>query len=166
MHPGMMYWWKRRHEHCEGGEGEHAGCGPGARGFRHGWSGHGFSGWQAGGDHEGGGFGVRRPLRFLAYKLDLREEQVDELARVLNELKTERAQAEVDGRRTLTAFADAVAGETFDATKAGEGAQLRVKSAERLRDAVLSALSRVHALLDPDQRQRLAYLIRTGTVTI
>src|SRR5215831_12730761 len=59
---------------------------------------------------EGGGFGVRRPLRFLAWRLQLSETQVTEMARILNELKTERAQAEVDERRALTAFADAVTG--------------------------------------------------------
>src|SRR5690348_15810308 len=73
------------------------------------------------GPEEGfGGFGVRRPLRFLAHRLGLDERQVAELARILDELKTERAQAEVDRRRTLTAFADAVAGEAFDAAKAAE----------------------------------------------
>src|SRR5262245_8462388 len=44
----------------------------------------------------GGGFGVRRPLRFLAHKLELDEQQVVQLARILDELKTERAQAAVD----------------------------------------------------------------------
>jgi hypothetical protein len=37
-------------------------------------------------------------VRFLAYKLELDERQVGELARILDELKTERAQAEVDRR--------------------------------------------------------------------
>src|SRR5499427_7630328 len=109
----------------------------------------------------GGGFGVRRPLRFLAHKLDLDERQIGELARILDELKTERAQAEVDRRRTLSAFADALTGETFDAARAGEGGELRVQSAERLRDAVLKALRQIHAILNPEQRGRLAYLIRT-----
>ena len=59
----------------------------------------------------GGGFGVRRPLRFLAHKLDLDEKQVVQLARILDELKTERAQAAVDDRRTLAEFADALAGD-------------------------------------------------------
>ena len=75
------------------------------------------TGWQApamsfawGGFGEGGPFGVKRPLRFLAYKLELDENQVAKLARLLDELKTERAQAAVDERRTLTAFADAMAG--------------------------------------------------------
>jgi Spy/CpxP family protein refolding chaperone len=157
----MMYWWKQRHG--EGGCGEsHAGWGE-SRG-RHGHWGHG--GYEASGDHEGGGFGVRRPLRFLAYKLELSEAQVGELAKILSELKTERAQAEVDQRRTVTAFADALAGEAFDDAKAGEGAALRVKSAERLKEAVVGALKRIHAVLEPEQRSRLAYLIRTGVVSL
>jgi Spy/CpxP family protein refolding chaperone len=105
-------------------------------------------------------------LRFLVHKLDLDEKQVTELARILNELKTERAQAEVDHRRTVAAFADALSGDTFDAAKAAEGGDLRVKSAERLRDAVLKALRQIHAILNPEQRSRLAYLIRTGTLSL
>ena len=38
--------------------------------------------------------------------------------------------------------------------------------AERLRDAVTKALASIHALLDKDQRERLGYLIRTGTLAI
>ncbi len=111
-----------------------------------------------------GSFGVRRPLRFLAHKLELDERQVAELARILDELKTERAQAEVDRRRTVAAFADALGGDGFDVAKAAEGGDRRVKSAERLRDAVLKALGRIHAVLNAEQRVRLAYLIRTGTL--
>jgi len=97
-------------------------------------------------------------LRFLAYKLELDERQVAGLARVLDELKTERAQGEVDRRRSLTAFADAVGAEAFDEARAKEAGTLRVSSAERLRDAVTKALGQIHALLDADQRERLAYL--------
>src|SRR5207245_2370132 len=43
-------------------------------------------------------FGVRRPLRFLAFQLGLDETQTREVARILDELKTERAQASVDHR--------------------------------------------------------------------
>jgi len=164
MYPGMMYWWKHaRH----GGEcGAEAGCGPRA--------GHGGWGWEgrwAGGADEGelgggGWFGVRRPLRFLAYKLGLSEPQVAELAKILSELKTERAQAAVDHRRTVAAFADALAGETFDQKRAAEGAALRTQSAEKLRDAVVKALGRIHALCSPPQREKLAYLIRTGTLSL
>ena len=140
--------------HFFGGFGHGGGHGPG--------HGHGPPGFGDG----GGGFGVRRPLRTLAHKLELSEAQVADLARILDELKTERAQAEVDHRRTVTAFADAIEGTTFGDARSREGGDLRVKSAERLRDAVTLALSRIHAMLDDDQRKRFAYLIRTGIVTM
>jgi Spy/CpxP family protein refolding chaperone len=125
---------------------------------------HGGPPWEGGGD--GGGFGVRRPLRFLAWKLELEEEQVAKLAVILDELKTERAQAAVDQRRSISAFADAIEGETLDEAKAKEAGDLRVKSAERLREAVLAALGKLHALLDGEQRKKLSYLLRTGTLVI
>jgi Spy/CpxP family protein refolding chaperone len=112
------------------------------------------------------GFGVRRPLRFLAHKLDLDEKQITELVRILDELKTERAQAEVDDRRALAEFADAVAGETFDASKASSAGDRRVQSTARVRDTLIRALQQIHALLNTEQRRRLAYLIRTGVLTV
>jgi Spy/CpxP family protein refolding chaperone len=127
---------------------------------------HGFGG-RGGGpgpDEDGGSFGVRRPLRFLAYKLDLDEKQVTELAKILDQLKTERAQAAVDDRRTLADFADAVGAEAFDVGRASAGGERRVAAAHRLRDAVGTALSQIHAMLNPDQRGRLAYMIRTGVL--
>ena len=165
MHPGMLYWWKT---HRGSARYAHAGCGPSAA---YGWHGHGH-GWggfaTASQDSElgAGAFGVRRPLRFLAYKLDLDERQVGELARILDELKTERAQAEVDRRRSLSAFADAVGGDAFDEGRAKEASGTRVATAERLRDAVTNALRKLHALLEKDQRERLAYLIRTGVLAL
>ncbi len=117
-------------------------------------------------DGGGGGFGVRRPLRFLAYKLDLDDKQIAELARLLDEVKTERAQAEVDDRRTLAEFADAVAGEAFDAAKASTGGDRRVQTAQRLRDAVIRCIQQLHAILNTDQRAKLAYLIRTGVLAV
>jgi Spy/CpxP family protein refolding chaperone len=109
---------------------------------------------------------VRRPLRFLAHKLDLSEPQIAELARILDELKTERAQADVDHRRTVAAFADAIEAPAFGEARAKEGGEQRVKSAERLREAVVKALSQIHGVLDEDQRKRLAYLIRTGVLAL
>jgi Spy/CpxP family protein refolding chaperone len=146
-----------------------AGCGPAGEGgpevegFRA-WAHAGGDGFD--GDYGGGSFGVRRPLRFLAHKLDLDEKQVEELAHVLNELKTERAQAAVDHRRTVAGFADVISGEAFDEAKASAVATERVKSAERLREALVNALKRIHVLLRADQRARFAYLIRTGALTL
>jgi hypothetical protein len=179
MHPAMVSWWRARQMGNMGsgcGDGQATSCGP--RGWQgQGGGGGGSGGWSGGppagsggdgdGDGFGGGaFGVRRPLRFLAYKLELDERQVAALARVLDELKTERAQGEVDRRRSLTAFADSLGNEAFDEARAKEAGALRVATAERLRDAVTKALGRIHALLDADQRERFAYLIRTGALAI
>src|SRR5664279_5847640 len=103
MHPALIQWWKARQAGDCGSGWEGASCGPGGGGG--GGRGEGQRGWRHGSDerHAGGGhghggdgddfgsgaFGVRRPLRFLAYKLELDERQVGELARILDELKTE-----------------------------------------------------------------------------
>jgi Spy/CpxP family protein refolding chaperone len=158
MHPRMMGYGYHSHHDCCSPE---SGCRPHHSAGR--WERY-YSGGEFAGP--GGAFGVRRPLRFLAWKLQLDDAQVESLATILNELKTERAQAAVDDRRTLTAFADAVAGETYDEAKAGEAAQQRVKSTERLQTAVAKALARIHALLNPEQRARIAYLIRTGALVL
>ena len=160
MHPGFFAWrqWKaaaghgHHHHHCGAGG---AGGGGGA------WAGPSDDG-----DIGGAGFGVRRPLRFLAHKLELDEKQIAELAHILDDLKTERAQAAVDNRRSTSAFADALAGDVFDEAKVSQASDERVKSAERLRDAVSKALGKIHALLAAEQRAKLAYLIRTGALSI
>lgn len=89
-----------------------------------------------------------------------------DLARIIDELKTERAQGDVDHRRTVAAFADAMESAAFGTERAREGGDLRVKSAEQLREAVNTALAKIHALLDEEQRKRFAYLIRTGVVSL
>lgn len=135
----------------------------------------GHRGWHGGRGHSWGGpaddmdegtFGVRRPLRFLAHKLDLDDRQIAEVARILDALKTERAQAEVDRLRTVSALADALTGDAFNTVRAGEGGDLRVKSAERLRDAVLKALQEIHGVLNGEQRGHLAHMIRTGALAV
>ena len=181
MHPGFAYWWRARGGHGPGACDDGGSCGPEAHagghehGGRHGrhehhggspWAGVQFGGGFDDGDFGGGSFGVRRPLRFLAHKLELSEEQVGALAGILDDLKTERAQGAVDHRRTTASFADAIGSEKFDEAKVAEAADARVKSADRLRTAVVKALGRIHALLDAEQRAKLAYLLRTGALAI
>src|SRR5690242_18755656 len=103
------------------------------------------------GDFGGGAsFGVRRPLRFLAWKLELEEKQVAELAKILADMKTERAQGEVDARRAAAMLADLAAAAEFDQAKAKEAADLKVRSAERVRDALVRTLARLHTILKPE----------------
>src|SRR5216684_1996446 len=75
MRPRMMMWRRAHGAGC---------CGEGRVHPDH----HHFSdpGWEGGGP-----FGVRRPLRFLAWKLGLDDPQIAELAAILDTLKTERA---------------------------------------------------------------------------
>ncbi len=160
MHPHVIGWWRAHREHAFGHGHCHAsaGCGPGGGGEGPG------AAFAAG--SEGHGFGVRRPLRFLVHKLDLNEKQAAQLAKVLDELKTERAQAAVDERRTIAQFADAISAEGFDENAAREAAKRRAESAERLARAVEKALRDMHAVLDAEQRESFAYLLRSGQLGI
>lgn len=149
MHAQSTSWWRGgpwdRQAHCGG--------------FRHR---HGRGGEGAGQE----AFGVRRPLRFLAYKLELDDDQVAALARAIEALKLERAQAAVDDRYALAHYAEAVEGDAFEEAKVAEATAVRARSAERVNAAVATALRRIHGILRPEQRARLATLIRTGHVTL
>jgi Spy/CpxP family protein refolding chaperone len=188
MHPGFWGWLRRQHEqyHAAGGDSDsgadagpgghgHAGpdrCGPG---HHHAWGrrwahfgGHhgGGHGGHPGFDDHGGGFGVRRPLRFLAHKLDLDEEQVGKFAAIIDRLKTERAQADVDQRRRTAALADAFEGASFDTAKVDAANDEQARSAERLRASIKLSLEQMHALLNTEQRKKFAYFLRAGVLAI
>ncbi len=79
---------------------------------------------------------------------------------------TERAQAEVDQRRRIAALADAFEADAIDADKVESAGQVQVKTAERLKSGVVQAVTQLHAVLDGPQRKKLAYLLRTGVLTI
>ena len=108
----------------------------------------------------GAGLGVRRPLRFLAHKLDLTDEQTSRLSRLLERLKLERAQAAVDLRRAAADLADAIEAERFDPAAVDAAGQRRVE------DTVGHTLAELHAHLEPAQRAAFAELLRSGAVRI
>jgi Spy/CpxP family protein refolding chaperone len=166
------FWYARRRGGCENFEPALA------------WAGHGhrrFGGREAddgprsadlsfsvgGGDDEigGAGLGVRRPLRFLAWKLDLTAEQLEGAARILERLKIERAQAAVDQRRSAADLADAVESEAFNGAQADAATEKRVTAALAVQRAVAKSLAELHGILEPDQRRKLAMLIRTRAIT-
>jgi Spy/CpxP family protein refolding chaperone len=151
----MLNWW-RSHRERRWNCGTFVDCGPADC----------FGGYHATPPDIGGHFGVRRPLRFLAWKLELEEPQVAELAAILDELKTERAQAAVDDRRATSALADALAAEPFDEARIAALTADRVKAAERVQTALTKALTKMRNALDAEQRKRLAHLIRTGAIAI
>jgi Spy/CpxP family protein refolding chaperone len=110
------------------------------------------------------GFGARRPLRFLALRLELDDSQVAKLAKILERLRIEREQAAVDGRRAAAALADALEGAAFEASRVEEATRLRVEAARRVQESVASGLAELHALLSGEQREQLAALLRSGAV--
>jgi Spy/CpxP family protein refolding chaperone len=154
MHPGFMSWWRsNRANACSRSR-----CSPGHfDGAHFGWSEH---------EGAGAGLGVRRPLRYLAWKLELEQEQVAKLAAIIETLKTERAQADLDFRRSTSVIAAALEAAILDQAALDDAAKQRVESEQRRQRAVAGALSSIHALLDEDQRKRLAYLVRTGALEL
>jgi Spy/CpxP family protein refolding chaperone len=154
MHPGYMPWWRARQAHAEA----RTACGPQTLA----WECAPGSYTEVG----AGSLGVRRPLRFLARRLELDDKQVATLARIIADLKTERAQAEVDDRRAVAILTDVVGAPTFDAARAKEAGDARSASAQRLNASLVAALGRIHAVLDDEQREQLAYLIRTGALAL
>jgi Spy/CpxP family protein refolding chaperone len=173
MHPAFLWYWRRRLHAADGGCASfaYAGCGPGSGAHAR---------WRAGEElwfsgpgrfdedplFGAGGLGVRRPLRFLASRLDLSEEQFARAARILEELKIERAQAMVDLRRASAEFAAALEGAEFGRERARSASERRIEAARRVQEAVARALEQLHALLEPDQREELATLIRSGAVRL
>jgi hypothetical protein len=118
------------------------------------------------GPFAGSGLGVRRPLRFLAWRLELSEPQTAALGRILERLKLDRAQAALDLRRAAADLADAVEAAEFPKPLAAGAADQRAAAARRVEEALARALEELHGLLEPAQRSRLADLIRSGQIRI
>ena len=112
------------------------------------------------------GVGVRRPLRFLVERLDLDDAQAAELARVMEQLRLERQQAELDRRRARSTMADLVEADVLDAAALDAAADVRIAAARRIRDATVAAVKRLHAALRPEQRAKLALVLRTGPLEL
>ncbi len=168
MHPGYMWYWKqrqRRGDPCGTYGSASAWCGTTADGAAQAWT------WTASSRSSdpifgAGGFGVRRPVRFLAARLDLDDKQLSGLARIVERIRIEREQAAVDLRRAAGGFADALEADDFESASLESAAERRVEAAKSVQVAVSAGLRELHALLDPEQREELASLIRTGVVKL
>ncbi len=116
--------------------------------------------------HRGGrNFGVRRPLRYLAHRLDLDDSQTRKMASILNQLKTEREQAELDEKRTVAGMANLLADGTPTLDEIREVLSGRVKSAEHLQEETAKAVVAISNFLDDDQRDEFVNLLLTGAVS-
>jgi Spy/CpxP family protein refolding chaperone len=166
MHPGFIHHWRRRQRAAAECGTPVYGCYVGTRpGYGSRWA------WEASrrfgdGMHGAVGFGARRPVRFLAMRLDLDDAQVAKLAKIVERLRVEREQAAVDSRRAAGALADALEGAAVDAARVEEATRLRVDATRRVQESVARALGELHELLDGEQREELASLIRSGAIQL
>ena len=170
MHPGYLWYRKQRQR-----QGYSGACGPtyanawcevGGRASGAEWTYHSSSRMSGDAVFGSGGFGVRRPIRFLSEKLDLSEKQVAELARIVEGIRIERAQAAVDLRRAAGEFADALESDDFTTEAADSAGQRRIAAAKNVQGVVSRSLELLHEMLEEDQREELASLIRTGAVKL
>lgn len=114
------------------------------------------------GANGGGGGAMRRPLRFLIERLGLDDAQATAVSKAIEALRLEREQAQLDQRRARAQLADQFEGDVLDPAKLAEAAEVRVTAATRERDAIVAAVTRLHQALKPEQRVRLAMLLRAG----
>ena len=116
--------------------------------------------------HHGSSFGVRRPLRYLAYQLDLTDDQTRRIAVILDRLKTEQEQVRLDESRTISALAELIVREGVSIDELTDALQPRVASAERMRLVTARAVQEVQALLTREQREEFAYLLSNRAIVL
>lgn len=132
--------------------------------FRRRFGGHGCSRGRGRGRFGGhrGGIGRSFWLRSLYARLDTTPGQEREIRAAIEELRERAWDAKTDLPSARENIGKAIAGETFD-DGAFEAVSARVDAtAEKLKDAVGSALKRIHGVLDPKQRERLADIVGKG----
>jgi uncharacterized membrane protein len=103
----------------------------------------------------GGLFAVMRRLQLTPDQQTVVREELEQLGATLREHRQEWGQSRHD-------VAQAVRGESFDATVMGELFGRHDERLGEVRKAVMEALGKIHAVLDETQRQRLAELIDRG----
>ncbi len=134
-------------------------CGGGGFGGYDG-EGGGFRRWGRGG--HGGGIGGSFWLRMLYARLDTTPGQEREIRAALEDLRERARDAKSGMLETRESLGKSVAGEEFD-TAAFEAVSARIDAtSEKMKDAAASALKRIHGVLDPKQRERLAGLVSKG----
>ncbi len=116
--------------------------------------------------HTGPMFGVRRPLRYLAWKLELTDEQTRQLVEVLDRLKTAYAQAKLDRDRSMSDIAAVFGADSFAADRVEAALDARTAATRSLNTELATAIRRIYEVLNDAQRQEFAYLLRSGGFTL
>jgi hypothetical protein len=114
----------------------------------------------------GSSFGVRRPLRYLAYHLDLSEDQMRRVAILLDRLKTEREQALLDESKTVTSAAELIVKDDVSMDELTRALDPRSEAAQRLALATARTLFEIRSILEPDQIKDFAYLLSNRSIVL
>jgi hypothetical protein len=123
---------------------------------------HGGGRWGGGGRHWGRRGGPGGVLRFLFEALDTSPGQEKEIRSAADEFFDQARSMRRDVREWRADVAKAVSGEFFDETTMGELFARQDDGLDKLRRSVVGGLARVHAVLDENQRKRLAELVERG----
>lgn len=117
--------------------------------------------WGGFGRH-GGGLYRSFWLRALFARLDTTPGQEREIRAAIEELRERARDAKSSMKESRDGLGRAIGGETFD-EGAFESVSARFDAtSEKMKDAFASALRRIHGVLDPKQRERLAELLSRG----
>jgi hypothetical protein len=138
---GLGAWMRRRrwrHGHGHG----HGGCRPG-------------DGWRPGGGWRRG-FG---PLGWMLSRIDASPEQARVIRNEVESFYDKAKELKRELRLSRDDIARAVRNESFDAETMGESFGRQDDRLRELRQDLVGALARVHAVLDERQRRRLADLL-------
>jgi Spy/CpxP family protein refolding chaperone len=114
--------------------------------------------WRRHGSGPGGSFW----LRGLFSRLDTTPGQEREIRAAIEELQGMASGLKSGLSGSRDDIARAVGGEVFDDAAFAEAGVRAEVTAGRLKDAFANALRRIHAVLDPKQRERLSELVAKG----
>jgi uncharacterized membrane protein len=106
--------------------------------------------------------GRAMPLRFLYRRLGTRPDQERVISAEAEALASELRALRAELRSVRDELADLVAAPAVDAASVQAAIDARLERVAALRTKLAAALARIHATLEPSQRQTLAALIRDG----
>jgi Spy/CpxP family protein refolding chaperone len=133
--------------------------GGGCGGHRHGWHGGGpwsgrggWGGWR--GRRGGGGPGAW----FLSHRLGLDPVQEAEVEAILIDVRESFGELRDGGRAWIDEALETVAADDFDRARVENAAAQQGQAVDRLRGKLVDAAQKLHEILTPEQRRRLASL--------
>jgi Spy/CpxP family protein refolding chaperone len=114
------------------------------------------------GRHRRRGIGGSRWLRWIFARLDTTPGQEREIRAAIEELARRARDAKEGLRASRESVGRSVAGDAFDEGAFEAASANADATTAQIKDAFAEALKRIHAVLDPKQRERLGELIASG----